>query len=227
MKSTYYSGAAASAPAWPSSPSHGRATDGNLATAVPATTPGAAWFDMVTQELVAVVTAAGLTPDHTSSTQVRDAILALAGGAANTAGDIKMRAASAVPSGWLECNGATVSRTTYATLFAAIGTTYGAGDGSTTFGLPDMRGEFPRGWDHGRGADSGRALGSVQAEMVGPHVHPPYNGGQFFGSGGTANTQIPDLDGGAVDNFKDATTGNNSGTENRPRNVALMFVIKT
>ena len=63
------------------------------------------------------------------------------------------------PSGWLKANGQAVSRTTYATLFAAIGTAYGAGDGSTTFNLPDMRGEFARAWDDSRGVDAGRACG--------------------------------------------------------------------
>lgn len=50
------------------------------------------------------------------------------------------------PTGWLQCNGAAVSRATYAALFAAIGTVYGSGDGSTTFNLPDARGMFLRGW---------------------------------------------------------------------------------
>ena len=67
-----------------------------------------------------------------------------------------------MPTGWLKCNGALLSRTTYAALFAVIGTTYGAGDGSTTFALPDLRGEFLRGLDDGRGVDGGRALGSAQ-----------------------------------------------------------------
>lgn len=61
------------------------------------------------------------------------------------------------PTGTLECNGTTVSRSTYARLFSIIGVMYGAGDGSTTFNLPDFRGEFLRGWDHGRGVDPDRA----------------------------------------------------------------------
>lgn len=69
---------------------------------------------------------------------------------------------SAAPEGWIKANGATISRTVYANLFAAIGTTYGAGDGSTTFKLPDLRGEFVRGVDDGRGVDTGRVIGSVQ-----------------------------------------------------------------
>ena len=52
---------------------------------------------------------------------------------------------SSIPSGFLECNGANVSRTTYADLFAVIGTTYGAGDGSSTFGLPDLQDNVPVG----------------------------------------------------------------------------------
>lgn len=55
--------------------------------------------------------------------------------------------ANSPPTGWLECNNAAVSRTTYADLFAVIGTTYGSGNGSTTFNLPELRGEFVRGWD--------------------------------------------------------------------------------
>lgn len=76
-----------------------------------------------------------------------------------------------VPTGWLKCNGAAVSRTTYAALFALLGTTYGAGDGSTTFNLPDYRGYFMRGWDDSRGIDSGRALGTTQTDDVTPHTH--------------------------------------------------------
>lgn len=71
-------------------------------------------------------------------------------------------ARNTAPAGWLKANGAAVSRTTYAALFAAIGTTFGVGDGATTFNLPDLRGEFIRGWDDGRGIDSGRAFGSLQ-----------------------------------------------------------------
>ncbi len=59
-----------------------------------------------------------------------------------------MFAASSVPTGWLECNGAAVSRTTYSALFAVIGTTWGNGNGVTTFNLPETRGLLPRGWNH-------------------------------------------------------------------------------
>lgn len=89
----------------------------------------------------------------------------------NTLGDTPVGAVSffagiSAPYGWVVANGAAVSRTTYATLFAQIGNIYGAGDGSTTFNLPDLRGQFARGWDaaggSARGCDVGRAFGSTQ-----------------------------------------------------------------
>lgn len=78
------------------------------------------------------------------------------------AGLVSCFARTTAPTGWLKANGAAVSRTAYADLFAAIGTTFGVGDGVTTFNLPDLRGEFIRGWDDGRGVDSGRVMGSRQ-----------------------------------------------------------------
>ncbi len=80
-------------------------------------------------------------------------------------------ASPSAPVGWLKCNGVAVSRTAYAALFAAIGTTWGAGDGFNTFNLPDFRGEFRRGWDDGRGVDVGRAFGSFQAQAIQSHTH--------------------------------------------------------
>jgi microcystin-dependent protein len=77
-------------------------------------------------------------------------------------GSFLWHTASSVPTNYLEANGAAISRSTYAALFAVIGTTYGVGNGSTTFNVPDVRGYFVRGYDNGRGVDSGRAFGSNQ-----------------------------------------------------------------
>lgn len=66
------------------------------------------------------------------------------------AGELKMFAGSTAPTGWLLCDGSAVSRTTFAGLFAVVGTTYGAGDGSTTFNLPDFRGRVAVGRDAGQ-----------------------------------------------------------------------------
>lgn len=86
-------------------------------------------------------------------------------------GDVFYTAASAAPAFSLKANGAAVSRTAYAALFAAIGTVYGAGDGFTTFNLPDLRGEFIRGFDDGRGVDGGRTMGSAQSGAIQSHGH--------------------------------------------------------
>jgi microcystin-dependent protein len=87
------------------------------------------------------------------------------------AGAVQAFAMNSAPSGWLAANGAAVSRTTYAALFSAIGTTYGAGDGSTTFALPDMRGYFVRG--SGTNADSvaSGTFGAKQAAAMLNHTH--------------------------------------------------------
>ncbi|MFC3873804.1 phage tail protein [Neisseria musculi] len=87
------------------------------------------------------------------------------------AGTVAYFAGHTPPAGWLKANGAQVSRTVYAALFAAISTTYGAGNGSTTFTLPDLRGVFPRGVDDGRGIDSGRGLGTYQPHRLAEHRH--------------------------------------------------------
>lgn len=98
-------------------------------------------------------------------------------------------AMNTAPAGWLKANGALLSRTVYADLFAAIGTTYPGGDGATTFRLPDFRGEFLRAWDDGRGVDGGRAFGSYQDQEIQSHNHgaSAAMSGQHSHGGTTAN----------------------------------------
>ncbi|MGO4366639.1 phage tail-collar fiber domain-containing protein [Pseudomonas sp. PAB10] len=86
-------------------------------------------------------------------------------------GSIVAMTIGSAPKGYLKANGAAVSRTSYARLFNFIGTYYGAGDGSTTFNLPDLRGVFVRGWDDARGLDPNRALGTFQQGQNAWHVH--------------------------------------------------------
>lgn len=147
-------------------------------------------------------------------------------------------ARNTAPPGWLKANGAAVSRTTYAALFAAIGTAFGAGDGATTFNLPDLRGEFIRGWDDDRGVDAGRAMGGWQnfamqkitgrfsSWVRGDGAYMPsgafYDTGarfnpKFAGGGGDLTLVGVGFDSGLV-----ASTAN----ETRPRNVALLACIK-
>jgi microcystin-dependent protein len=145
------------------------------------------------------------------------------------AGQVIFFASATIPAGWLECNGATVSRTTYATLFAAIGTDYGAGDGATTFQLPDLRGEFIRGADRGRGVDTGRVVGSGQAAELGSHNH--VSGARAEGSSPFVYGSATVASGGRLDvtdgsSTISALTSNTGGAETRPRNVAMVACIK-
>lgn len=88
-----------------------------------------------------------------------------------TPGEVGFFCFSTPPRGWLLANGTQVSREKYAFLFAAIGTSFGVGDGKTTFNLPDLRGEFIRGVDFNRGVDAGRILGSWQESQNRKHKH--------------------------------------------------------
>lgn len=81
------------------------------------------------------------------------------------------------PTGWLKCNGASVSRTTYSALYSVISTTYGSVDGNT-FNLPDLRGCVLRGWTDGSSYDTGRVYGSTQADQNKSHNHGGATGGQ-------------------------------------------------
>lgn len=97
------------------------------------------------RELVNLITTAGLTPDRGDLTQVAAAVAALIADAVAAAtlvapGTLRVSAAGSPAAGEFLCNGAAVSRAVYAPLFAAIGTAWGPGDGSTTFNLPDLRG---------------------------------------------------------------------------------------
>lgn len=140
-------------------------------------------------------------------------------------GTIIQFGAAAAPTGYLECTGTAVSRSTYAALFAVIGTSFGSGDGSTTFNLPDLRGEFVRGWDHGKGTDSGRAFGSSQTDELEAHTHTL----ELFATTTIAHDASAEgdrtvQDGGSATSGYIGSTG---GTETRPRNIALLYAIKT
>jgi len=156
-------------------------------------------------------------------------------------------AVASVPSGYLECNGQSVSRTTFAALFAVIGTQYGSSSGST-FKVPDLRGEFIRGFDNGRGVDSGRSVASSQSDQNKQHNHSAssssnvsdpghthtanYGQGNLVSSGGafglrdsgTANRINSNNTGISVSTS--TSIGNDGGNETRPRNIAMMYVIK-
>lgn len=148
-------------------------------------------------------------------------------------GSIVFHGKSVAPSGYLKCNGGAVSRATYQDLFNEVGTTFGVGDGSTTFNLPDLRGEFLRGWDDSRGIDSGRGFASAQSQSFQTHTHALDTRimiGQIASSGlgagiapGSAYNAVGMLFEGGVSGTSSANGGVN---ETRPRNIALLACIK-
>jgi microcystin-dependent protein len=130
-------------------------------------------------------------------------------------------AGTSCPTGWLKANGSPQDRTTYSALFSYIGTTYGIGNGSTTFNLPDLRGYFVRAWDDGAGVDSGRAIGTSQADGIKDHTHNFPNAANTY-NGGTTSIQL------STNSGYTYNTGsmNGGGTETRPKNIAQLYCIK-
>lgn len=199
---------------------------------------------------------AGLSSDVgalSSTAATQQDLLDLAGALAallTPVGAVECFARAAAPGGWLACDGAAVSRTTYADLFAAIGTAFGAGDGSTTFTLPDLRGEFVRGLDSGRGVDAARVLGTAQDWATGAPKTKSAAAGRLLKDGTTnanlstypntalgfarttsATDPLPHSSvGGSIhdlsDNEPDLVFVANGDAETRPRNVALLYCIK-
>ncbi|MBK5539364.1 tail fiber protein [Pseudomonas sp. TH05] len=129
-----------------------------------------------------------------------------------------------VPPGYLELDGSVQSTATYPDLAAYLGTTFNTGgEGAGNFRLPDSRGEFLRGWDHGRGVDAGRALGGYQLDMLKSHTHE-YSPMRGSGVVNSVSNKISAQSDANADNG--ATTGATGGAETRPRNLAIMWCIK-
>lgn len=138
---------------------------------------------------------------------------------------------NSAPEGWLVADGSPVSRTTYARLFSRIGTLYGSGNGSTTFNLPDMRGEFIRGFDAGRGVDAGRVFGSWQKGSV--IVGDDGVGTVTVASSNVADKRALGLDLGGSETYQISTVngesqarGNQYFGYSRPRNNSFLFCVK-
>ena len=186
-------------------------------------------------------------------------------------GSVFCLAVNTVPTGYVKCDGSSYSRTgTYAALFAVIGTTYGAVDGNN-FNVPDLRGEFVRGFDDSRGVDSGRNVGTAQGGQNEQHNHPASSNASVSDSGhfhhsfklgnagqsrfnSTLNSNVTPASGTGAANLNEGynivsrsevadvgktstkTTGvnvnvstntsNDGGNEARPRNIAMLYIIK-
>ncbi|HDW3911035.1 TPA: tail fiber protein [Escherichia coli] len=211
-------------------------TRGNPQTGTPATDLDDDYFDMLQEELCSVVEASGASLEKGRHDQLLTALRALLLSRKNPFGDIKsdgtvktalenlgLGEGSALPvgvpvpwpsatppTGWLKCNGAAFSAEEYPELAKAYPTNK----------LPDLRGEFIRGWDDGRGIDSGRALLSAQGGAIQSHTHLL----AIRVSGATSATSANDVlkTGGTSSRETDAT----GGTETRPRNIAFNYIVR-
>ncbi len=158
-------------------------------------------------------------------------------------GTVVSFAAPIAPTGYLKANGSAISRATFSGLFSVIGTTFGAGDGSTTFNLPDLRAEFVRGWDDDRGQDAGRGFGTFQAGQNASHSHTATSdvkGEHSHGiwplalnistSQGAGHYSVsPSLTNASTvagAHSHTITVNPDGGNEARSRNVALLYCIK-
>jgi len=147
----------------------------------------------------------------------------------------KMYMGTTAPSGYLMCDGSAKSRTKYARLFAIMGEACGEGDGSTTFDLPDCRGKFFRGVDHGEGNDpdaasrtamatggnTGDNVGTVQGHEIDAHKHDYKANAYNNAEGGSAGYYNVREDAGLTQNTKSS-----GGNETRPINVYTEYIIK-
>ncbi|EKS7092576.1 tail fiber protein [Escherichia coli] len=219
----------------------GKYTDGSVAGGIAATRLRAAAFNAMQEELAHIVESAGLALDINDMTQVLKAIQKLTLSRANPFGDIKsdgtvqtalenlgLGEGSALPvgvpvpwpsatppTGWLKCNGAPFSAEEYPELAKVYPTNE----------LPDLRGEFIRGWDDGRGVDLGRLILSNQLHMLASHSHILVSWPNSGNTGRHGGAQ--DANGGDGRSYSsDSSVLPSGGTETRPRNVAFNYIVR-
>jgi microcystin-dependent protein len=137
---------------------------------------------------------------------------------------------STAPSGWLLCDGAAVSRTTYSALFAVIGTTYGVGDNSTTFNLPNMKGRIPVGYDSGQtefdalGETGGSKTHTLSTSEMPSHSHTvTARSGNDAVSGGYSVAKTSDVD----TTMTSSSVGGGNAHNNLQPYLVLNYIIKT
>ncbi|EHU9077197.1 tail fiber protein [Escherichia coli] len=228
-------------------------TRGNPKTGTPATDLDDDYFDMLQEELCSVVEASGASLEKGRHDQLLTALRALLLSRKNPFGDIKsdgtvktalenlgLGEGSALPvgvpvpwpsatppTGWLKCNGAAFSAEEYPELAKAYPTNK----------LPDLRGEFIRGWDDGRGVDSGRALLSAQSDtlqnITGSFLDMTTGPNNNTVGAFTSSTLTPNLasiaTGGTykqANYYFDASRVARTSTETRARNIAFNFIVR-
>lgn len=156
-------------------------------------------------------------------------------------GSVMAYAGPTIPEGWLLCDGKAVSRITYADLYTAIGNSWGYGDNSSTFNLPDLRGQFLRGVDNSPtegtsnkdqdrttriaskpGGNTGNQVGTIQNDIFSSHSH----GSNYFYAVYVSPSGHLKVTGGTDYNFTSASTANTGGNETRPKNAYVYYIIK-
>ena len=218
-------------------------TRGNPKTGTPATDLDDDYFDMLQEELCSVVEASGASLEKGRHDQLLTALRALLLSRKNPFGDIKSDGTvktalenlglgegsalpvgvpvpwpSAIPpTGWLKCNGAAFSAVEYPKLARVYPTNK----------LPDLRGEFIRGWDDGRGVDSGRALLSTQTDEFKSHSHYFERTWAQTGFDTTGGYYLLAADvSGSVNQQRSDSTNSVGGRESRPRNIAFNYIVR-
>ena len=188
--------------------------------------------------------AAPTASSGTSTTQLATTAFAMGAAAlVSPSGEIKMWPTASAPTGFLLCTGAAVSRTIYAALFAVIGTTFGAGDGTTTFNLPDFENRFPVGaGDLYSVAGTGGSKDAVvvshthTATVTDPgHTHTinswDENNAGDFNSAGVNNIDgfnLPSTNSSVTGiSVSNSTTGESGTNKNLPPYLSVYFIIKT
>ncbi|MFJ4143535.1 phage tail protein [Pseudomonas sp. NPDC089734] len=253
---------------------NGKFVDEDVVSGTPGSLIPASWGNGVTDELLAVIQAAQLDPNEEDLDQLLEAIRYIVQDDTyikervynkeemdallknNNAVPIGMMVPfpkADIPPGFLEVDGSLQSIAAYPDLAAYLGTKFNqASDPAGYFRLPESRGEFLRGWDHGRGVDAGRGLGTFQDQSLGAHAHKDtgfvdnVGGGSgatgvtgavaaassFFGkvygssSSTTAKAYVESSAGSLGGAIAGLTSGSAGGTETRPRNIAVVWCIK-
>lgn len=221
---------------------------------VPPTYPGPDWFNVIQSELLNILKAAGIDPDKMDNTQILVALKKLFLSRSNPFGDIKADGAAAIaaaltnldlgegsalpvgvpvpyplatpPTGWMKCNDSSFNLASYPKLAAVFPSGV----------LPDLRGEFIRGWDDGRNVDSGRQLLSQQGDTIQnitgevgviQYVGPSHTTGALYNGG--AQWKTVTTDGGstvAQSVFFDASRSARTSNETRSRNIAFNYIVR-